>query len=105
MKLTAEEFLREKLASEISNFGDGTTEFHTRDIEHLLKCLDEKDDKIKEVQLKCDDLANKVHFDAEMKLKELLEDVMPVSNWSADERLYYIRQQYKDVYDKIKTTY
>ena len=70
MKLTAEEFLREKLASEISNFG-----------------------------------ANKVHFDAEMKLKELLEDVMPVSNWSADERLYYIRQQYKDVYDKIKTTY
>ncbi len=48
MKLTAEQFLREKLESEISSFGDGTTEFHTRDIEHLLKCLEEKDNEIHE---------------------------------------------------------
>lgn len=44
---TAEQFLREKLESEISSFGDGTTEFHTRDIEHLLKCLDDKDENFR----------------------------------------------------------
>jgi hypothetical protein len=43
---TAEEFLREKLESEIADFGDGTAEFHTRDIAHLLQCLDEKDNII-----------------------------------------------------------
>jgi hypothetical protein len=37
MKLTAEQFLREKLESEIQSFGDGTTEFHTRDIEQRIE--------------------------------------------------------------------
>ena len=46
MELSAEQFLREKLESEISSFGDGTNEFHTREIQHLLQCLDEKDNKI-----------------------------------------------------------
>jgi len=42
-ELTAEAFLRQKLESEIQDFGDGNTKFHTRDLEHLLECLDEKD--------------------------------------------------------------
>lgn len=45
-EITAEKFLREKLESEISSFGDGMAEFHTRDIELLLHCLDEKDEQI-----------------------------------------------------------
>lgn len=86
MKLTAEQFLREKLESEISSFGDGTTEFHTRDIEHLCKCLDDKDDEIKELKSNC--------INAEDKLKELLTYCMTINNLSAEERLRYIRKHY-----------
>lgn len=46
MELTAEKFLRDKLSSEIKLFDNGVEEFHTRDINHLLKCLDDKDKKI-----------------------------------------------------------
>lgn len=49
MDKTLETFLREKLQSEISVFGDGTTEFHTRDLEQLLLILDAKDQKIAEL--------------------------------------------------------
>jgi hypothetical protein len=94
MKLTAEQFLREKLESEISSFGDGTTEFHTRDIEHLLKCLEEKDSEIHE-------LIAKINYNAEDMLKELLTDCMTTSNWSAEERLNYIRHHYKSDYTKL----
>lgn len=48
----AEKSLRDKLSSIISDFGDGETEFHTRDIECLLKILDEKDSE--NLQLKID---------------------------------------------------
>jgi hypothetical protein len=50
MSKTAEEFLRDKIESEIADFGDGTKEFHTRDIEHLCHCLDSKDARIKELE-------------------------------------------------------
>jgi len=43
MAISAERFVREKLASEISSFGDGKLEFHTREIQLLLERLDEKD--------------------------------------------------------------
>jgi hypothetical protein len=102
MKLTAEEFLREKLASEISNFGDGTTEFHTRDIEHLLKCLDEKDEQIKDAQSQCVELINKINWDAEKQFNSLLDVCMTINNLSAEERLGYIRHTYKKTYDELK---
>lgn len=46
-KKTLETFLREKLESEIQVFGDGNTEFHTRDLEQLLDILEEKDEQIR----------------------------------------------------------
>ena len=101
MKLTAEQFLRDKLESEIQNFGDGSTEFHTRDIEHLCKCLDEKDSEIHELKANCIELIAKINYNAEAKLKELLTDCMNRSNWSAEERLGYIRHHYKLDYDTI----
>lgn len=105
MKLTAEEFLREKLESEIQNFGDGTTEFHTRDIEHLLKCLDGKDDEIRELKANCIELIAKINFKAEEQFKELLTLCMTRNNASAEERLGWIRKEYKPIYDKqISTT-
>ena len=99
--VTAEQFLREKLESEIESFGDGTTEFHTRDIQHLLHCLDEKDEQILELKSNCIELINKINFKAEERLKQLLSDCMEISNCSADERLRYIRHQYKDDYTAI----
>lgn len=51
-KHTLESFLREKLASEIQTFGDGTTEFHTRDLDQLLQILDDKDERIRELEEK-----------------------------------------------------
>lgn len=101
MKLTAEQFLIEKLQSEISSFGDGTTEFHTRDIEHLLTCLDEKDSEIKELKANCKELIAKINYDAESKLKELLIDCMTINNLSAEERLRYIRHHYKGDHSKL----
>jgi len=98
MKLTAEQFLREKLESQISEFGDGTTEFHTRDVEHLLKCLDEKDEQNKELHKENLNLCNKVNFRAEKKFNELLELCITINNVSAEERLRYIRNEYKDIY-------
>ena len=47
--ITAEDFLREKLESEIQICGDGNTEFHTRDLSHLLDCLKEKDNLVVEL--------------------------------------------------------
>ena len=70
MKLTAEQFLIEKLESEIQSFGDGTTEFHTRDIEHLCKCLDDKDDEIRELKSNCIELIAKINF-MEDQIREL----------------------------------
>lgn len=101
MKLTAEQFLREKLESEIQSFGDGTTEFHTRDIEHLCKCLDDKDDEITELKSNCIELIAKINYNAEDKLKELLTDCMTINNLSAEERLRYIRHHYKADYTKL----
>jgi len=46
-----ERFLRDKLESEVATFGDGMTEFHTRDLEQLLKILDSKDEIIRNLQL------------------------------------------------------
>ena len=97
--MTAEKFLREKLESEISSFGDGNTEFHTRDLEHLLKCLDHKDEIIR--------LAvehRKINFNAEKRFKDLLELCMTINNLSADQRLYYIRQEYKKIWDAMNVT-
>lgn len=101
MKLTAEQFLRDKLESEIQSFGDGTTEFHTRDIEHLCKCLDDKDDEIRKLKANCIELIAKINYNAEDKLKELLTDCMTTSNWSAEERLRYIRHNYKADFTKL----
>lgn len=101
MKLSAEEFLREKLESEISAFGDGTTEFHTRDIEHLLKCLDEKDNEINELKANSIELNEKINYNAENKLKDLLTDCMTINNLSAEERLKYIRHHYKSDFNKL----
>lgn len=99
--MTAETFLREKLESEIQSFGDGTTEFHTRDIEHLLKCLDDKDESIKDVEDRCTELFNKVNFKAEKEFKELLTLCMTKNNASAEERLGYIRNTYKEVWNQL----
>ena len=101
MQLTAEQFLREKLESEISSFGDGTTEFHTRDIEHLLKCLEAKDLEIHELKAHCLELITKINYNAADKLTELLNDCMSTSNMSAEERLRYIRHFYKDDFTKL----
>ena len=101
MKLTAEQFLREKLESQISSFGDGTTDFHTRDIDHLLKCLEEKDNEIHELKANCIELIAKINYNAEDKLKELLTDCMTINNLSAEERLRYIRHHYKADYTKL----
>lgn len=105
MKLTAEEFLREKLETEIGSFGDGTTEFHTRDIEHLLLCLDDKDEKIRQLEDKCLELNGKINFDAEKKLNELLTVCMTINNLSAEQRLRYIRTEYKNIYENISKAY
>ena len=99
MKQTAEEFLREKLESEIGSFGDGTTEFHTRDVAHLLKCLEEKDSEIHELKSNCLELIARINYNAEDRFKALLTDCMNTSNWSAEERLRYIRGQYRKDYN------
>lgn len=91
-KLTAEQFLRDKLENEVMLFGDGTTEFHTRDITHLLKCLYEKDNTIRALQDRAEQLTERINFKAEHLLKELLLDCMTINNLSAEQRLRYIRQ-------------
>ena len=101
-KLTAEEFLREKLESEIQTFGDGTTDFHTRDLEHLLNCLDDKDEKIRELSGRCIELNNEINWNAKKQFNELLEVCMTINNLSAEQRLGYIRKQYKDIWTKIR---
>lgn len=78
--LTAEKFLREKLESEISSFGDGTTAFHTRDIQHLLECLDEKDNLISQYADRNSELLKRIDFKAEMQFKELLLMCMTINN-------------------------
>jgi hypothetical protein len=98
MELTAEAFLREKLESEISLFGDGTTEFHTRDINHLLKCLDDKDQRISALREERGKLISEINFDVKKQFKELLTLCMTVNNASAEERLGYIRRQYKEIW-------
>lgn len=103
MKLTAEEFLREKLESEIQAFGDGTTEFHTRDVQHLLQCLDDKDERIRYTEEQCIELINKINWDAEGQFKELLTVCMTINNLSAEQRLRYIRKHYKEIWTKIST--
>lgn len=100
-KLTAEEFLRDKLQSEIAEFGDGTTEFHTRDVAHLLQCLEDKDVRIKHTELQCIDLIAKINYHAEQKLKDLLADCMTINNVSAEQRLGYIRREYKGIWDEL----
>ena len=102
MKLTAEEFLREKLESEIQTFGDGTTEFHTRDIEHLLKCLEDKEERIKETEMQCAELIGKINWNATKQFYELLELCMTINNSSAEQRLGYIRKTYKDIWSVTK---
>lgn len=101
MKLTAENFLREKLESEIASFGDGATEFHTRDIQHLLECLDEKDTQIQQYGDRNSELLKKIDFEAEKQFKELLTVCMTINNLSAEERLRWIRKEYKEIWDKI----
>jgi len=98
--MTAEEFLRNKLESEISSFGDGMSEFHTRDLEHILKCLDEKDQIIQQKDERIIELADKINFKAEKQFFELLELCMTRNNLSAEERLGYIRSHYKEIWDK-----
>ena len=100
-KLTAEEFLRDKLESEIQAFGDGTTQFHTRDLEHLLQCLDDKDERIREQSDRCIELNKLIDWDAKKQFNELLEVCMTINNLSADQRLGYIRKQYKDIWTKL----
>lgn len=104
-QLTAEEFLRDKLASEIEGFGDGTTGFHTRDIQHLLHCLEEKDNQILYSDQQCIELISKINFDAEEKLKQVLTDCMERNNWSAEERLRYIRKTYKEMFEQLIPQY
>ncbi len=101
MELTAEQFLRDKLESEIGSFGDGTKEFHTRDIEHLLKCLDDKDKLIKSLKLDCAEFIIKINWNAEKQFEELLTSVMTINNLSAEQRLYSIRSEYKKIWTKI----
>lgn len=101
-KLTLEKFLRDKLESEIQSFGDGNTEFHTRDLEQLINILDGKDDQISELKEQCIELASKVNFNVEKQFSELLEVCMTINNLSAEERLRYIRSHYKEIWNKIK---
>ena len=49
----------------------------------------------------CIELIGKINYNAESKLKELLTDCMNISNASAEERLRYIREKYKDDYTKL----
>lgn len=97
-KITAEQFLREKLESEVAAFGNGTTEFHTVDLEYLLKCLEAKDTEIAEYKTKITELNSSIDYNLEHKLKEVLTYCMTVSNWTAEERLNYVRQKYKADY-------
>jgi len=101
MEILTEDFLRKKLEDDISSFGDGVTEFHTRDINHLLICLGDKDLAIEKLNEKCNGLINQVNFDAERQFKELLTICMTINNLSAEERLRYIRNTYKELYTKL----
>lgn len=101
-KLSAEQFLRDKLESEIATFGDGTTEFHTRDVQHLLQCLDKKDEEIIFTNGHVADLISKINFNAEQQFYELLELCMTRNNASSEERLGYIRKTYKDTWEQFK---
>lgn len=83
------------------SFGDGSTEFHTRDIEHLLKCLYAKDKIINNQEAKINELHDKINFNAEKKLKEVLTDCMNYNNLSAEQRLNYIRREYVGYYKKL----
>lgn len=60
---TADEFLIEKLISEISVFGDGITEFHTRDLSHLVNSFQEQ-------KLEIENLKNEIK-----RLNEILNGV------------------------------
>lgn len=104
--MTAEKFLREKLELEIKLFGDATTEhlaqFHVKDVGHLLKCLDEKDEMIREAKLYQGKLIGKINFNAEKQFKELLEWCMTINNASAEQRLGFIRKEYRQTWDAIK---
>lgn len=91
MELSAEQFLREKLETEISSFGDGKTEFHTREIQHLLLCLDEKDNKIKELERNIN-----YNSDIEKRFKELYSDCMNIK-LNPVSLLSYIRCHYQNV--------
>ena len=51
-----ESFLTEKLISEISNFGDGTTDFHTRDLAKILEIINCKNDALTQNQNDIDEL-------------------------------------------------
>ena len=75
MELSAEQFLREKLESEISSFGDGTNEFHTREIQHLLQCLDEKDNKIKEIENNINKIENNIINNKGSKNTSIINDI------------------------------
>lgn len=104
--LSAEKFLREKLESQIrsSSHGydsNGYDSFHTRDIEYLLKCLDSKDQVIRQLEKKCVDLNSKINWNAEKQFNELLEVCMTINNLSAEQRLGYIRKHYKEIWTKI----
>jgi hypothetical protein len=96
-ELTAEKFLRKKLESEISVFGDGTAEFHTRDVQHLLICLDDKDGVISQIRGECAELQSRIDFNFENEFNELLALCMTINNLSAEERLRYIRNKYKNI--------
>ena len=55
-----ESFLTGKLISEISNFGDGTTEFHTRDLDKILEIINCKNDALSQKQNDIDELVNSI---------------------------------------------
>lgn len=101
MEMTAEQFLKKKLESEISTFGNGIAEFHTVDLEHLLKCLDAKDQTIKQNNEVIKALSDRIDFNAEKKFYELLKICMTINNMSSSERLCFIRSRYNDIWEKL----
>lgn len=101
-KTTLEKFLRDKLESEIGQFGDGNTEFHTRDLEQLVNILDDKDDCIRELNNKIEFLTAQLELRKLANFRPLLEMCMTINNLTAEERLRCIRKEYKHLYENLK---
>lgn len=74
-KKTLESFLRDKLESEIQAFGDGNTEFHTRDLEQLIHILDGKDDQIQELKKQLEEQTSPMALPTEEIIKAKLRNL------------------------------